>query len=379
VDLRLAKRSVSENVIVVQIIGEAADYYSVQILKDFLNDILDSGCNRVVIDMAQAENCSTATLGALVGLLKRIMRSNGSCAIVMNDDNSGPMKTFRLTGLNRAFDIFNDVTAAVDHVSEGHPKVLQSKEPSQPNDGSEGHWFTVRVYTSDEAAGPAVEESLRAVFDAFGLDEIYAFPPQIRSWFREILVRIRNPTLRPTRDEILTLLKEAAEQQALGKAQTEIDIAQSQAVANLLTALNKTPNALVQVGSTIVLKAGDVVLVQTLSRSELKNLQQNPDLFRDPVKVLTQLQAAQKPEAVDSTLVTVHGFGSTSATWDRLCDAWQNDKELKRFEVHRSITRPHGNCKCPDPGTAFRTLMISLSLLPLITRRSYGTPPKSHS
>ena len=38
---------------------------------------------------------------------------------------------------------------------------------------------------------------------------------------------------------------------------------------------------------------------------------------------------------VDATLVAVHGFGSSSATWDRLCAVWQADAELQGPEDHR--------------------------------------------
>ncbi len=37
----------------------------------------------------------------------------------------------------------------------------------------------------------------------------------------------------------------------------------------------------------------------------------------------------------EATLVTVHGFWSSSATWDRLCASWQADEELKDLRIHR--------------------------------------------
>jgi hypothetical protein len=37
---------------------------------------------------------------------------------------------------------------------------------------------------------------------------------------------------------------------------------------------------------------------------------------------------------LEATLVTVHGFWSNPATWDRLCTVWQADDELKDLRVH---------------------------------------------
>ena len=37
---------------------------------------------------------------------------------------------------------------------------------------------------------------------------------------------------------------------------------------------------------------------------------------------------------VHATLVTVHGFWSSPATWDRLCAVWQADDELEGLQVH---------------------------------------------
>jgi hypothetical protein len=37
---------------------------------------------------------------------------------------------------------------------------------------------------------------------------------------------------------------------------------------------------------------------------------------------------------VDATLVTVHGFWSSPATWDRLCASWQADDELQGLQIH---------------------------------------------
>lgn len=103
---------------------------------------------------------------------------------------------------------------------------------------------------------------------------------------------MRDSTARPTRDEVLTLLQRAIEQQILEKPQAQIDMAQSQAIAGLLAALDKTPNAIVQVGSMLIIKVRDTVVVRNLTQLEIAHWERNPELFHNPERALQELQRA---------------------------------------------------------------------------------------
>ncbi len=37
---------------------------------------------------------------------------------------------------------------------------------------------------------------------------------------------------------------------------------------------------------------------------------------------------------VSATLVTIHGFWSSPATWERLNEAWRSDEELSGVRIH---------------------------------------------
>lgn len=59
-----------------------------------------------------------------------------------------------------------------------------------------------------------------------------------------------------------------------------------------------TPNAVIQIGSVLLVKVDGIPRVRNLTQAELAYLQRNPELFRDPAAVLHILQ-----EAVETTRV----------------------------------------------------------------------------
>jgi hypothetical protein len=202
------------------------------------------------------------------------------------------MKIFRITGLVRVFNISDSVLSAIEAISA--PILQMDTTPSLLADNEEfgGHWFSGRIYTSETTAGVVVEKSLLRLLEALGMEVVYEFPVQNGSWFREFLVRMKDSTARPTRDELLIMTQRAIEQQVLGKPQAQIDLVQSQAVAGLLVALEKTPKAAIQVGSLLIVKVQDSTVVRNLTQIELAYWQRHPDLFRDPEGALRELQRA---------------------------------------------------------------------------------------
>lgn len=76
----------------------------------------------------------------------------------------------------------------------------------------------------------------------------------------------------------------------LHKKQAEIDSLQGEAVAKLLTALESTPTALIQIGSVLLIKIDGVPAVRNLTQQELIYLEQNPALLRNPAGIFEALQ-----------------------------------------------------------------------------------------
>lgn len=94
----------------------------------------------------------------------------------------------------------------------------------------------------------------------------------------------------------------ALELQALQKPQAAIDKDQAEAVAAIITALDKTEDAICQVGSILLLKSKGRLITRTLTQKELIHLEQHPELLKSPDEILVALGACDRnpPQIVPS-------------------------------------------------------------------------------
>ena len=101
----------------------------------------------------------------------------------------------------------------------------------------------------------------------------------------------------PSRElgERLQKVERGIELHLVHKQQAEIDSMQGDAVAKLLTALEHTPDALVQIGSVLLIKVDGVPAVRNLTQVELRYLERNPRPLRSPATILEALQAVDHP------------------------------------------------------------------------------------
>jgi hypothetical protein len=230
--------------------------------------------------------------GVLIGALKRA-RARGHdrpFALVVPDERI--KKGFRIHGTTKVFAMFDDISAAIAYMSDDPVQIDAALEHAVDSEEVGWQWFPARIYTSDTDAGMTVEECLAPLADAFGMEVVYEFPVEYGSFFREYRVRMKDSTALPTRDEMLSLMRRAAEQQTLDMPQAKIDVTQSVAVANILAALDKTPSAVVQFGSMLIVKARDTTIVRTLTQLEIAHWERNPGLFQNPETALLELQRA---------------------------------------------------------------------------------------
>ena len=83
---------------------------------------------------------------------------------------------------------------------------------------------------------------------------------------------------------------------------------------------------------------------------------------------------------IDATLVAIHGFGSSPATWNRLNAVWSADKGLRGLLIdpfgYPSPRVPQGG---PSRLGASRITTTSPRALPTGTRCTTGTRPRSRS
>jgi anti-sigma B factor antagonist len=86
------------------------DVYSAPHLKEELVASIEGGCGNVIVDMEQVTFIDSSGLGVLVSGLRRARERGGVVRLVCTRDNV--LKIFRITGLDKVFPIFSDVSEA---------------------------------------------------------------------------------------------------------------------------------------------------------------------------------------------------------------------------------------------------------------------------
>ncbi|WP_410659573.1 hypothetical protein [Amycolatopsis sp. lyj-112] len=157
-----------------------------------------------------------------------------------------------------------------------------------------GLWAPVSVYTAADE-GTALKDAVVRVLREFGLEVAVEEPPVRGSWWQRFWARSREVAdSEPVRDR-LAKLERALELEALGKRQAEIDKAKAEAVAALHAVVKEQENAVVRLGSIVMIKkAGDLV-VFTVSEMQAAVMEKHSELLRDPVAALNFLHDGRPP------------------------------------------------------------------------------------
>jgi hypothetical protein len=167
---------------------------------------------------------------------------------------------------------------------------FKSREDAVMSARNETMPVAVQIFLDDESVAPEVEGALRAVLNTFGITDPKGLPPVHGSWYRQISGRIRRVGAAESGED----LARAIDIQLVQRYQAGIDSAASDAVANLITALEKTPGAVIQAGSILLVKYDSAVIVRQLTQREMTYWQDNPGLFKDPRRALLELQHADR-------------------------------------------------------------------------------------
>lgn len=114
-ELSLETRTVDDRTVLR--VGGEIDVYTAPRLRERLVQLVDEGVRHVVVDMEQVEFLDSTGLGVLVGGLKRARTVDGSLALVCEQPRI--LKIFRITGLERVFDIYPSVDAALAGAPSG--------------------------------------------------------------------------------------------------------------------------------------------------------------------------------------------------------------------------------------------------------------------
>lgn len=102
VGFKTQTRRINAQTAVVELHGDI-DIYSAQKAKAVLGELLDEGCNRLVINLRHASYLDSSGLGMLVGTLRRVREQEGKMRLAALP--SRVRRLFEITRLTYAFPI----------------------------------------------------------------------------------------------------------------------------------------------------------------------------------------------------------------------------------------------------------------------------------
>jgi class 3 adenylate cyclase len=187
----------------------------------------------------------------------------------------------------------------------------------------------VQIYLTDALAAPAVEGSLRELLLSCGVDDIRESPITIGSWYRSLTGLLKRAAGSDTAGEA----RRGVEIQVLDRFRAGIDGGTGDAVSKLIAALSQTKGAVIQVGSVLLVKIDDTIIVRHLTTREMNHWQDNPGLFKDPDSALAELQRANRAESMGQAVLPV----ITPVINTRKPGCSSEERTDQRFAVHRAI------------------------------------------
>jgi len=136
-----------------------------------------------------------------------------------------------------------------------------------------------------------VVSSLRLLYSQFDLEVAAREAIQQGSFFQRFALRFRNAATDPEVQKRLQKLEHILELELHGKKQAAIDKDQAEAASKLIQSLEKTGNAVLQIGSLLVVKIttkndGPRIVVRTLTLEEMIHLTRTPALLKNPQEIL---------------------------------------------------------------------------------------------
>jgi anti-sigma B factor antagonist len=108
--ISISTERLDEETVVIRVSGES-DLYTAPQLKGELLRAISAGVLRIVVDLSKTTFIDSATLGVLLGGLKRLRPRGGEISLVLDDPNI--KKIFEITTLDRVFPIMASLPDAL--------------------------------------------------------------------------------------------------------------------------------------------------------------------------------------------------------------------------------------------------------------------------
>lgn len=112
-DLIINERKIN-GIVVIELEGDL-DAFTVQEIRRRLNEMMEEGTDRIVLNLSKLRYINSTSIGVLVGRLRRIRERGGD--IVLAELNPRINRIITLVGGRRLFRIFNNEQKAIEELS----------------------------------------------------------------------------------------------------------------------------------------------------------------------------------------------------------------------------------------------------------------------
>lgn len=109
-ELTLNVHSDDQGFTIIEVAGEI-DVYTAPKLRERLVGLVEAGSYQLIVDMEGVEFLDSTGLGVLVGGLKRVRAHDGWIDLVSTQGRI--LRIFRITGLNKVFNIYESVADSI--------------------------------------------------------------------------------------------------------------------------------------------------------------------------------------------------------------------------------------------------------------------------
>ncbi|MQA25335.1 MAG: anti-sigma factor antagonist [Micromonosporaceae bacterium] len=124
-ELSLQTRTVADNTVLE--VGGEIDVYTAPRLRERLLELIAEGERRLLVDLAGVEFLDSTGLGVLVGVQRLLGAQGGHLGLVCRQERI--LKVFRITGLDRFFDMHFSVEEAAAAISDDDMASPDGEEP----------------------------------------------------------------------------------------------------------------------------------------------------------------------------------------------------------------------------------------------------------
>ncbi|MFI9381225.1 hypothetical protein [Kutzneria sp. NPDC052558] len=142
----------------------------------------------------------------------------------------------------------------------------------------------VSVYTSAKN-GERLKEALVEALNAFGISAIEEEPPILGSWFQRLRIKLSRAANGEAMANKKRAIGAAVELYSAGKVAADISKSRSEAVKNLLDAVQNEPEAVVRIDNIVIVKTAGRVVVNTIDEAQALELNRRFDILNNPALV----------------------------------------------------------------------------------------------